>query len=128
MLGANRAIAAIKVSAMASVILLPAGLAMLAALGFGCAALWSFTAPSLGPGGASLTVAGALLVLALALLLCSWLVRRRGSSPPPPPPEPDQTAVLLEAIGSLVGDHKVGALLAAVIAGAVAEQAARRNR
>ena len=121
-----RAVTAIKASALAGGILLLAGLALLAAAGMGCAALWAAVAPSFGPAGASLAVAGVLVLLALVLLSVAWRVLRRGTPPAPSGIPPEQINAVLKALGDLVGEHKAGALVAALLAGAAAEQAARR--
>ena len=121
-----RAVTAIKASALAGGVLLLAGLALLAATGMGCAALWAAIAPTVGPAGASLAVAAVLVLLALVLLLVAWRVHRRGTPPAPSAIPPEQIDAVLKVLGDLVGEHKAGALVAALLAGAAAEQAARR--
>ncbi len=117
----------IKASACAGAILLLAGLALLAAAGMACAALWTFESAALGSAGASLVVSGVLLGVALILVLIAWWVRRHGLTKAPPAIAPEQIEAILAAVGGQVGEHKAAALVAAFVAGAVAEQRIRRN-
>lgn len=123
----GRAVAAIKSSALAGGILLLAGFSLMAAIGMGCAALWAVTVASLGPAGASLVVAGALVSIALVLALVAWRVHRRGTKAAQTAVPPEQVDAIVKALSDLVGEHKAGALVAALLAGAAAEQAARRR-
>ncbi len=112
---------------LAGGILLVAGLAILAAVGFGCAALWTVEDTIHGPVRASLLVSSALLVVALILVAIAWLVHRRGTKPVASTITPEQIDAIQKLVGELVGEHKTGALVAAVLAGAAAEQATRRR-
>ncbi len=89
---------------LAVVAILLAGVAW----GCACAALWIGVAPTLGPVGAPLVVAGVCLTVARAvnhLLL---------------------DAVLADA-GKLIQEHKIEAILAAIIAGFVAGNNGRKS-
>jgi hypothetical protein len=125
--GAPAAVASFKTSALAGCILLIGMLAVLASAGMGCAALWTAVAPALGPAGASLTVAVALAVFALVALFVAWRIDRGGRKPVQSGIPPEQFDAMLKAFGDLVGEHKAGAMVAAMLAGAAAEQAARRQ-
>ncbi len=124
---ARRAVNAVKSSMLAGGILLLGGMAAIAALGFGCAALWAFEQSIRGPVQASLMLAGTLLMVALTLGFLAWLVHRNGTKPAPSGMPPEQIAAILKTMGDLVGDHKTGTLIAAVLAGVAAEQATRRR-
>jgi Na+-driven multidrug efflux pump len=90
----------------------------LAASAIGCAlaALWIWEVPRLGPAGAPLAVAAALLAGCLAVLaLMRYTARRRPPSPPAIPPE-----LLLADARQLFKHHKAAILLAVLIAGLIA--------
>jgi hypothetical protein len=126
-MGYNRVVSALRATVVASVFLVLAAVALLAATGMACAALWAFLAPALGPAGASLAVAGALVVVALAFVFGAWLVGRRGTRTPPPKIGPEQLAALTVALEEAVGENKAASLLAAFMAGVAADQAMRRS-
>ena len=91
-----------------------AGVAAMASLGCGLAALWIVVLPHAGPAGTALVLAGVLAVLFLILSALAWsLVRRdwRRSSV-----EPGAEASLLAAT-QLFRAHKGTMLLAALVAG-----------
>ena len=126
LLGANRGLAAIAVSARSAALLALAGLSLMAATGMACAALWQTVAPVWGPAAASLTVSGALIGLALVF----WLIQSRSvrqARAVPAPPVPDPMEAVTAALTDLVGEQKAGALLAALLAGAAAGRAMRRD-
>ena len=67
------------------------------------------------------------VVARAVLLLVASRLHRRGTQPAQPAIPPDQTEAIVKALGGLVGEHKAGTLVAALLAGAAAEQAARRR-
>src|SRR5260221_9877304 len=88
-----------------------------AAWGCACAALWIGVAPTLGPVGAPLVVAGVCLTVAALLGLGAWQQMRRHRARA-------VNHLLLDAVladaGKLIQEHKIEAILAAIIAGFVA--------
>jgi hypothetical protein len=126
--GAPAAVTSFKSSALAGAFGALAGLAFIAAAGMGCAALWSAVAPYRGPVDASLAVAGALVLVGLVLVLIGWRIHRAGIRRIPPPRMPtEQFEAIAKALGDVVGEHKAGALIAAMLAGAAADQASRQR-
>ena len=108
---------AIARTACAAVAAMMAGCCAVAAVACSLAALWIFAVPYVGPSGAPLVVACALLVMSFGLLL----VARYGLKPRPVPvsSEAPSTVLLLEAT-QMLKDHKVSVLISAVLAGLVA--------
>lgn len=102
-----------------------AALLVLAAIGCLAAALWNFTLPSLGPVGAPLVVAGAMIVAALILALAIWLVMRAGRSRPG-----DKRAIemLTAEVTRLFNENKSAVLMAAAIAGMFAASRGGKSR
>jgi hypothetical protein len=90
----------------------------------GCAvtALWVFVLPEVGPVGAPLIAAAALLSLCLSLLaiIRSIWWRRRASLPAGAAPAADIPAELITEVSRLVHENKGAALLAALLAGVTA--------
>lgn len=85
--------------------------------GFAIAALLIYLVPILGAAGATLVVAGALVVLAsVALGLANYLARRSAARHAAPP---DFQALAHDA-ENFVRDHKAPALAAAFVAGLLA--------
>ncbi|SRR6266851_7924766 len=93
-----------------------------AAVGCAVAALWIYALPLLGPVGAPLAVAGALLVAALVLLL---VARRIVHAKPASAPLPGD-AIAAE-LALLMKEHKLEMLIAALTAGLVAGAGNRRK-
>ncbi|TWB23341.1 hypothetical protein FBZ89_10294 [Nitrospirillum amazonense] len=97
-------------------------LAVIAAVGLLCAALWAGLEPQMGPVWTPALVALALIVLCLVLLLVMRLLVSRREPPAPPVVHPAldlDPEVLLTEAQRLVVQHKVPALLAAVVAGLI---------
>lgn len=95
-----------------------------AAWGCACAALWIALIPALGPVGAPLVVAGVCLSVAGLLALAAWqLVRRRRARAVN---HLQLDAVMAEA-GKLIQEHKVEAIVAAIVAGFVAGNSGRKR-
>jgi hypothetical protein len=95
-----------------------------AAWGCACAALWIALIPALGPVGAPLVVAGVCLIVAALLALAAWqLVRRRRARAAN---HLQLDAVMAEA-GKLIQEHKVEAIVAAIVAGFVAGNTGRKR-
>lgn len=96
----------------------------LATASIGCAitALWLFVLPEVGPVGAPLIAAAALLSLCLPLLAIARSVLRRRPPLPAAPALPDAAvpALLIAEASRLMGENKGAALLAALLAGATA--------
>jgi hypothetical protein len=96
----------------------------LAAASVGCAvtALWVFVLPEVGPVGAPLIAAAALLLLCLPLLAIARNVLRPRSAPLPATAVPDAAipALLIAEASRLLEENKGAALLAALLAGATA--------
>lgn len=92
----------------------------LASVGCAIAALWVSVLPAVGPVGAPLIAAAALLLLCLALL--ATVARLSRHRPPPLPalaiPEAAIPALLIAQASRLVAENKGAALLAALLAGA----------
>ncbi|HEX3498905.1 MAG TPA: hypothetical protein VHT04_06230 [Stellaceae bacterium] len=109
--------AALRRGSIALVCLLIAALLSVAAMGCGVAALWIYLLPLLGPVGAPLVAAGALLVIALVLLLVARSVL--DARPRHAPGPPDGAAAAAD-LSRLVKEHKLEMLLAALTAGLVA--------
>jgi hypothetical protein len=93
-----------------------------ASVGCAVAALWVLVLPEVGPVGAPLVAAGALLLLCLPLLVIARSVLRRRPPPPPAPALPDAAvpALLIAEASRLMEENKGAALLAALLAGATA--------
>jgi membrane protein implicated in regulation of membrane protease activity len=117
----NIGIAAVRISAA---VLCAISLIVLATAAIGCAvaALWIYATPYVGPDGAPLVAAGALLAvcLVLALVARGLLRRKRTASRSTAGPE-----VLLADATRLFKQHKESVLLAALIAGMVAANGSR---
>ena len=95
----------------------------------GCAvtALWVFVLPEVGPVGAPLVAAAALLLLCLPLLAIARSVLRRPPSPPATAvPQAALPALLIAEASRFMAENKVAALLAALLAGATAESLNRK--
>lgn len=114
-------------NSLAAATLWTAVTAVLATAGIGCAAiaLWQWLATSLEPGGASLVVSGILLVAALG----AWAARHRALAQPtkPSPDTAEPLDVLLTEAERLFKDNKGVALIAAFVAGLVAERYERKK-
>lgn len=118
---------ALRASAMRAVIAglcaMCAAVLTLAALGCAVAALWIHALPTLGPAGAPLAAAAALLGATLIAAGAAWLVlqrpRRRRVDPGAMPRQ------MLAEAGRVVGQHKGVALLAALVAGMVVARGGR---
>jgi len=129
----RRVAAAAARAAAAAVFLLLACLALLAAVGLAGAALWTYFATFLSSSGASLALAGVFVVLALLLLLGAWLtMNRRPKANPRPlagvnPGGGEPIAALLAGASTLFNQHKSALLLAALVAGLVAERMQKRD-
>jgi hypothetical protein len=109
--------AALRRGSIALVCLLIAALLSVAAMGCAVAALWIYLLPLLGPVGAPLGAAGALIVIALVLLLVARSVVAARPSRARPAGEGAATAADL---ARLVKEHKIEMLVAALTAGLVA--------
>ena len=94
-----------------------------AAVGCAVAALWIYALPLLGPVGAPLAVAGALLIAALVLLL---VARRIVHAKPASAPLPGD-AIAAAELALLMKEHKLEMLIAALTAGLVAGAGNRRK-
>jgi len=93
------------------------------AVGCAIAALWIYALPLLGPVGAPLAVAGALLIAALVLLLVARrIVRARPASALLP-----GDAIAAAELALLMKEHKLEMLIAALTAGLVAGAGNRRK-
>jgi hypothetical protein len=101
-----------------------------AAASVGCAvtALWVFILPEVGPVGAPLIAAAALLLLCLPLLAMARSVLRRRSPPIPATAVPDAAmpVLLIAEASRLLEENKGAALLAALLAGATAGSLTRK--
>jgi hypothetical protein len=108
--------AALRRGSIALACLAIAALLVLAAIGCAVAALWLYLLPLLGNVGAPLAAAGALIVVALVLLLVASRVLRGR--------RPDARAASGDAVvadlAQLVKGHKLETLVAALTAGLVA--------
>jgi hypothetical protein len=112
-------------AAVAGLCLILAGLALFAAVVCAGVGVWLFAASQIGQVGASAVVAGTLLVVALALMVTArHMVRRK---PAPPPAEAATESLLLQEAARLLKTHREAMLLAALLAGVVAETAQRRK-
>lgn len=93
------------------------------AVGCAVAALWLYVAPTVGPIGAPLVCAGALLVVAGGLTLAPRLSRRRRRRGPQTaaaqPTAPVSGEAILEEIIQLFKQHKGIALAIALVVGAL---------
>jgi hypothetical protein len=104
--------------------------AAFAAASIGCAvaALWVFVLPKVGPVGAPLIAAAALLSACLTLLAIMRSILRRRPTPLPAavvPPAADPAVLIAEAM-RLFDENKGAALLAAVLAGISAGSPGRK--
>lgn len=123
--GQASAFAALRVRMAAGTVLaIGALLLATAAWACACAALWIALIPPLGPVGAPLAVAGACLALAAIMGLVAWLLvrRRRAASLG----DEVQLEALVAEAGKLIKEHKLGALVAAALAGFVAGDSTRK--
>jgi hypothetical protein len=109
--------AALRRGSIALACLLAAALLAIAAIGCAVAALWIYLLPLLGRVGAPLAAAGALAVLAVALLLIARFVL--GARPSRAQATGDGTAAAA-ALARVIKEHKLDMLIAAVTAGLVA--------
>jgi hypothetical protein len=92
------------------------------AIGSTATAIWIYSAPAIGPGGASLVTAGALLVpCAIVLIACRPASAGRRQIAPPGGELELLNLVAGEAL-RMVRDHKVPMLLAAFLAGLAASE------
>jgi len=96
-----------------------ASLTILAALGCAAAALWIFALPALGPVGAPLAVAAALVAATASLATVAWLLMRDSRQGLQGQP------LLTEAL-RLFSEHKGAVLLAAVVAGMATADSSRK--
>jgi len=113
--------AAARRAGIAIVCVLVALALAVAAAGCAVAALWIYALPLLGPVGAPLGVAGALLLAALAVLLVA-----RGALRAKPASAPPAGDVLIAAeLLRLVRERKLEMLIAALTAGLVAGAGSR---
>lgn len=99
-----------------------------ASVGCGVAALWIFVLPAVGPVGAPLIAAGALLLLCVALVVTIRGILRRRPAPISAAAVPDAAipALLIAEASRLLDENKGAALLAALLAGAVAGDIRRK--
>jgi hypothetical protein len=99
-----------------------------ASVGCAVAALWVFVLPAVGPVGAPLIAAGALLLLCLALVATIRGILRRRPAPLSAAAVPDAAipALLIAEASRLLDENKGAALLAALLAGAVAGDIRRK--
>jgi hypothetical protein len=112
-------------AAVAGLCLVLGGLALFAALVCAGVGVWLFAASQIGSVGASVVVAGTLLVVGLILMITARHVVRR--KPAPPPTNAAISSQLLQETAELFKAHKEAMLLAALIAGIVAETSQRRK-
>ena len=119
----NLGAAAVRISAA---VLCTISIAVFATAAIGCAvaALWIYATPYVGPFGAPLVAAGALLAVCLGLALAARRLLRRKRAAPRSAAEP---ARLLAEATRLFKDHRGSILLAALIAGTVAAKGIRRQ-
>jgi hypothetical protein len=99
-----------------------------AAVGCAVTALWLFVLPEVGPIGAPLIAAAALLLLCLSLLAIARSVLRQRPAPPPATAVRGVAlpALLIAEASRLMEENKGAALLAALLAGATAESLNRK--
>jgi hypothetical protein len=117
-------VAAVHRATVAVVCVILGSLALFAALVCIGVGVWLFTASQIGQVGASAVVAGTLLLVALALMVTArQMVRRKA----PPPTEAATDSALLQEAARLLKTHKEAMLLAALVAGVVAETFQRRK-
>jgi protein-S-isoprenylcysteine O-methyltransferase Ste14 len=112
-------------AALAGLFLALGGLALFAALVCAGVGVWLFAASQIGSVGASVVVAGTLLVVGLILMITAWYVVRR--KPAQPPTQAATSSKLLQEATELFKTHKQTMLLAALIAGIVVETTQRRK-
>lgn len=112
----------ITIAALAGVL---AGVAALASVGCGLAALWIVVLPHLGPAWTILGLAGILVALCLALLALAFALVRRDRRQPQINVD---TATSLLAAKQLFGEHKGTMLMAALVAGLNAGAASGGSR
>lgn len=94
-----------------------------AAMGFAIAGIWVYLEPEIGSASASLVVAAILLAgCGVAIGIISYLCR---ATPRPAAPQVDLKAITDEA-SQLVRNHKGALLLAAFVAGLLANDQAKR--
>lgn len=98
-----------------------AGLALVAALGVGLAALYLWLTPLLPPAGALAVIAGILLLLALLAGLLAVVPRRTSVPVSTAASVADLAPEVLEALRRAVAADPRGAVLGAVAAGFIAE-------
>jgi hypothetical protein len=93
-----------------------------AAVGCAVTALWVFVLPEVGPVGAPLIAAAALLLLCVPLLVIARSLMRRRSTRLPATAVPDVAlpVLLITQASRLLQENKGSALLAALLAGATA--------
>lgn len=101
-----------------------AGAFAAASVGCAIAALWIFVLPEVGPVGAPLIAAAALLLVCLALLAIARMILRRRPAPRPATAAPHAAAPgsLLAEASRLFDENKGAALFAALLAGVNAER------
>jgi hypothetical protein len=93
-----------------------------AAVGCAVTALWLFVLPEVGPVGAPMIAAAALLLLCVPLLVIARSLTRRRSTRLPATAVPDVAlpVLLITEASRLLQENKGAALLAALLAGATA--------
>jgi hypothetical protein len=92
------------------------------AIGCTATAIWIFSAPAIGPGGAALVTAGALLVPCLIVLIACRPAPAARTQVAQAAGELDLINVAASEALRLVRDHKVPMLLAAFLAGLAASE------
>ena len=100
----------------------------IASVGCAVAALWVFVLPEVGPVGAPLIAAAALLLLCLSLLAIIRSILRRRPAPLPTAVVTGAAipALLIAEASRLMEQNKGAALLAALLAGATAGSLSRK--
>lgn len=101
-----------------------AGLAMIAGLGCGAAALWLYLAPQIGSAGAAMSVAAVLLVSAGILLLVARSQFHGEQTESDLPPLGEE---LFEDLREGFEKNKMLALMAAVVAGLLVGNGRKRD-
>ena len=120
-------VAARRMTAVAWCAVLATALAI-ASVGCAVAALWVFVLPEVGPVGAALIAAAALLLLCLSLLAIIRSILRRRPAPLPTAVATSAAvpALLIAEASRLMIENKGAALLAALLAGATAGSLSRK--
>lgn len=92
------------------------------AIGCAATAIWIFSAPAVGPGGAALITAGALLVPCVIILIAYRSTPTARTQVAPAARELELVNVAANETLRLVREHKVPMLLAAFLAGLAASE------